>query len=166
MIKLNLGCGQHPMEGFINIDAIKKNGTDVVMDVTKLEYPDNYADEIHAYHLCEHFYVWEVVDILKDWRRVLKPGGKLVVEMPDIRKGAINFLQAITTKNPDVAIRLGLWAFYGEAEYKNPLMSHKWGWWPESFATALQMAGFNSINEEDPQTHQKLVRDFRMEAIK
>ena len=101
MIKLNLGCSIYKLHDFINIDITPliteaTNGDydikpDVVADVRKLPYPDNYADFIYAGHLLEHFRWKETKAILKEWQRVLKVGGKLCITVPDCKWGADKF---------------------------------------------------------------------------
>lgn len=81
-IRLNLGAGKTPMEGYVNID--RKNGTEAY----PLPYADNSVDEVRASHILEHFPHGEQPAILKDWVRVLKPGGVLKIAVPDIRKVA------------------------------------------------------------------------------
>ena len=55
---------------------------DVVADVTEeLPFDDNYADAIIARHILEHCV--NTIGALKQWKRVLKPGGRLIVSVPD-----------------------------------------------------------------------------------
>lgn len=82
-LNLHLGCGDIRLSGFINIDIAKTPATDKVMDARKLNYPDNSVDTIYASHLLEHFPHGEVPLVLKEWHRVLKPGGKAVIVTPD-----------------------------------------------------------------------------------
>jgi len=60
MVKLNLGCGDKILQGYINVDAVSEragNKPDVICDVRKLDkIYDNYADEIMAVHVVEHFW--------------------------------------------------------------------------------------------------------------
>lgn len=81
MVRLNLGCGAVRLEGYVNLDI--KDGT----DVRKLPYKDGTVDEVYASHLLEHFdYDNEVPDVLKEWVRVLRPGGILRLSVPDVDK--------------------------------------------------------------------------------
>jgi glycosyltransferase involved in cell wall biosynthesis len=49
-------------------------------DVTKLPLPDNYADVINIHHVLEH--VPDEKNALLELRRVLKPGGYLIIGVP------------------------------------------------------------------------------------
>ena len=77
-MKLNLGGGNQKIPGFINIDRL--NGQEAF---PLPAYADGSVDEIRASHILEHFGHREVPDVLKEWVRVLKPGGVLRVAVPD-----------------------------------------------------------------------------------
>lgn len=77
---LNIGGGRYNLPGHVNVDI--KNGH----DARKLEYPDNSIDEVYASHVLEHFGADETELILKEWVRVLKPGGLIRIAVPDMRK--------------------------------------------------------------------------------
>lgn len=79
-LKLNLGSGDCPIEGYVNID--RKTG----QEAYPLAYEDNSVDEIRASHILEHFGLYEVGDVLKNWADKLKPGGLLKIAVPDIDK--------------------------------------------------------------------------------
>jgi len=77
-LKLNIGSGDGiTMKGYTNVDA--KFGDSAF----PLAYSDNSVDEIYASHILEHFPHAQTLDVLKDWVRVLKPGGVLKVAVPD-----------------------------------------------------------------------------------
>ncbi len=46
-------------------------------------FPDNTVGLIYACHVLEYFDRVEVTDVLREWRRVLAPGGTLRVAVPD-----------------------------------------------------------------------------------
>ncbi len=52
LVRLNLGCGDKILEGYINVDVASERAgklPDIVCDIRKLEkFPDNTADEILA----------------------------------------------------------------------------------------------------------------------
>jgi len=86
MLKLNLGCGGDKREGWVNIDINPKFNPDRVMDVRKLDYPDNSVDEILALDILEHFSYNETLSILKEWVRVLKPSGIIAIRVPSLKR--------------------------------------------------------------------------------
>ena len=77
-LKLNIGAGSTVIPGFTPID--RKLGSEAY----PLSYPDNSVDEIRASHILEHFSFADAQAALKDWTRVLKPGGKIRLAVPDL----------------------------------------------------------------------------------
>lgn len=85
-LKLHLGCGDKKLAGYINIDIVPTEGTDVVMDVAEELHliPSNIASEIRLESVFEHFYRYQQRKILEEFYRILKGGGKLVINwLPD-----------------------------------------------------------------------------------
>lgn len=78
-LRLNLGAGAKPLNGFVNLDH--KTG----QEAYPLEYPENSVDEIRASHILEHFPYGKVLEILKHWVSRLKPGGLLRIAIPDFQ---------------------------------------------------------------------------------
>lgn len=99
IVRLNLGCEDKILEIYVNVDvASERVGKlpDVVCDVRKLDnFSDNFADETLAVHVVEHFWRWEVVKTLKEWVRVLKPGGKMILECPNLKSAREEFLKNV-----------------------------------------------------------------------
>lgn len=172
-IKLNLGCGSKFIEGFVNVDVVRPQGNlpananFVEDDIRSLDtFKENTVEEIVAFHLVEHIPVYDLEPTLIRWHDVLKPGGRVVVELPCLRKSCINFLQVDTTKNPELVYNLGLKGLFGEPHPENTWMEHKWGWTFETLAQQFRNAGFVEIREEVPVTHMGPARDFRLAAYK
>ena len=83
-MKLHLGCGKRHIPGWFHIDALEYPHVDKVGPVDKLDFlPDGSAELIYACHLLEHFGRKEVHAVLREWYRVLKPGGILRLAVPD-----------------------------------------------------------------------------------
>jgi len=170
-IKLNLGCGDKILDGYINVDVVESRAgkkPDVIFDLHDLsKFKSNSVDEILAVHVIEHFWQWEVVDILKEWTRVLKPGGKMILECPNLISAAEEFL-----KNSDIAAMGGsegqrsMWVFYGDPGWKDPLMIHRWGYTPRSLATVMAAAGLTELRQEPAQFKLREPRDMRIVGAK
>lgn len=160
LVKLDLGAGNKVNEGYIRVGLEPDH--DVVTDLRKLPFPDDYADEAMAIHVIEHFYPWELMPTLIEWRRVLKPGGLLALELPDLYKCCAAFVKD-SGKNP----RNSLWGIYGDSGYADIMMLHKWGYTPETLASVMREAGFVKVKSKDPVFHaRRLDRDMRLEARK
>lgn len=75
-----------PLPGYVNVDLA------VGQRAYPLAYEDGSVDEIRASHILEHFSHLEVQDVLRDWVRALKPGGRLAVAVPDFAVLAQQYL--------------------------------------------------------------------------
>ena len=81
-MKLNLGCNQFYVPGFINIDIDPTHRTDLIEDCeTLLSFRANTVDEIYAGHLLEH--IINLRSTLMRWYELLKPGGICTITVPD-----------------------------------------------------------------------------------
>jgi len=76
-MRLNLGAGGYPLADYENLD--RKTG----QEIYPLAYPDECADEVRASHVLEHFPYRDTLDVMREWVRVLKPGGLLRIAVPD-----------------------------------------------------------------------------------
>ena len=155
-IKLNLGCGNQPVAGYINIDLNDPNA-DINADVRSLTYEDNSVDEILAIHLFEHFSPYEAYKILAEWHRVLKTGGKLVLELPDIEELCKQFVTADKSKRY-VLIN----CIYGTM----PTTPHLFGWYEEILMDHLRTIGFRVMKRAPVQFTYHMGYNMRIEAIK
>jgi len=80
-VKINVGCGFRKIEGFVNLDIDRRCNPDILCDITAgLPYKDGSLDYIYTSHCLEH--MWNVEDVIKDFHRVLKPGGVLEITVP------------------------------------------------------------------------------------
>ncbi len=169
-MKLNLGCGDKILEGYVNVDVAESRGgkkPDVLCDLRKLDFEDGSADEILAVHVVEHFWRWEVADILREWVRVLKPGGRMILECPNL----ISACEALL-KDPDTLSGPGkegqttMWVFYGDPAWKDPLMIHRWGYTPKSLAQLMFSVGLRELKQEPAQFKMREPRDMRITGVK
>jgi predicted SAM-dependent methyltransferase len=87
-VKLHYGCGSRIFPGWINVDAAHTAGIDLQMDLrTPLPLRSNSTRFIFAEHVLEHMDPrTDLPRVLKEFHRVLKPGGVVRVIVPDLAK--------------------------------------------------------------------------------
>lgn len=84
---LNLGSRNRAIPGFLSMDCDQHEGVDIVGDIADLSrFEDGSVGEIYSSHCLEHFPHPRTLSVLKEWHRVLVPGGKLYVAVPDFRR--------------------------------------------------------------------------------
>jgi predicted SAM-dependent methyltransferase len=82
-MKLHLGCGSRHIPGFVHVDVQHATHVDIVGPVERLPLDDASVSLIYASHVLEHFGRHAYKSVLKEWFRVLKPGGILRLSVPD-----------------------------------------------------------------------------------
>jgi SAM-dependent methyltransferase len=170
-LRLNLGCGDKILPGYVNVDVVEARAgmkPDVVCDLHDLApFDDSSADEILSVHVVEHFWRWEVRDVLREWARVLKPGARMVVECPNIKTACETFLQDPGRfSREDQNGQRTMWVFYGDPQWKDPLMIHRWGYTPESLQALLSEVGLKEVRQEPAQFKLREPRDMRVVGVK
>ena len=81
---IHLGCWHRYIDGFIHVDLCDFEHIDYRSDIKELPFfSDESANLIYSSHSFEYFDPVEAPLVLKEWRRVLKPGGKLRLSVPD-----------------------------------------------------------------------------------
>ena len=82
-MKINLGSGTLPIDGFLDVDHRSDVG-DIVDDAFLLESLElNSVEEIVASHILEHACFDRTQTILTRWKDILKPGGILWIAVPN-----------------------------------------------------------------------------------
>lgn len=132
---------------------------DVEADLRKLPFPDDYADQARAIHVIEHFQVWEAPAVIKEWVRVLKPGGELVIECPCLEK----ILKLFDV--PNIPPFMTYWGLFGDPRLEDPLMMHKWCWSEKHLARLMAECGLVNLHGAPAKFHQP-VRDMRLVGFK
>ncbi|MDY6940332.1 MAG: methyltransferase domain-containing protein [Cyanobacteriota bacterium] len=87
-IKLHIGGKEAHPEWKI-LDVEERPEVDFIGNATCLEqFEENSVDALYASHVLEHFHHSlnnELIQTLTEWHRVLKPGGKLYISVPDLQ---------------------------------------------------------------------------------
>ena len=88
-MKLNLGCGNNKLRGFINVDNQISCNPDILADLEKVPWPfeDDYIDEVILCHVLEHLGETKAayLSIIQELYRVCKPGASVIITLPHPR---------------------------------------------------------------------------------
>jgi len=82
MNKLNVGCGNEILQGYINIDVVPLDGVDVVHNLSEFPWPfeDNRFEDIRMINILEH--LPDTVKTMEEIWRISKSGSRIVIRVP------------------------------------------------------------------------------------
>jgi len=141
IVRLDIGGGRNPAPGYIAVDLV--SSADIVCDATNVPLIDGSVSEIKARHVLEHLDKSNARKALREWFRLLIPGGFCVVTVPDLEYHARQLLdpdgrsQFVNTGNFEHAMA----GFYGWQE-KGAHMEHRWGYTRKTLTAEMAAAGF------------------------
>jgi SAM-dependent methyltransferase len=89
-LKISLGAGTEPEDGYVNVDIVPLKGIDVLHNLMQYPWPfeDSTAEHIKAKDVIEHMATHlpdgrnSVIAFIEECHRILKPGGKLWIQTP------------------------------------------------------------------------------------
>jgi predicted SAM-dependent methyltransferase len=139
---LHLGCGKRKIEGSVNIDCNWSKATDYVGDIANLPCPPESVERIETYHVIEHIPHPIVEPMLKKWHRILRPGGVLVIECPNLDAAMRDYLSGNRERLLNI---FGRQRFPGDA--------HLYGYSPDSLSEMLRQVGFDEVVQAEPQDY-------------
>lgn len=117
-----------------------------------------------AIHVLEHLYRWEAEATLREWIRILEPGGQLIIEVPCMDK-VFDYIRQAMTKNGILKMQMVWWALWGDPRYEEPSMVHRWGYSSFELKAMLTGCGLEHVTEEPPRYH-RADRDMRVTGRK
>lgn len=103
-MRLNIGSHNKKIDGFLSVDILPLEHVDIVMDITEVPWTgetknggvpeglgevfkgvfmNDSVDEIVMIEVLEHISFYDTEKVLREMHRVLKPGGKLSIQVPD-----------------------------------------------------------------------------------
>ncbi len=156
-MKIELASGYHPDMSFDIHSDINPNCPHLehVGSLDKLPWEDNFADEMRACDIIEHFSYRDTLRVLAEWYRVLKPGGKIYIQCPNAKLLAQRWL------NNDLPLMNGMpidfsasyWIMGGQEDNTFAKSGDDWRWnahytlfSPESMKFYLEKVGFKDID--------------------
>jgi predicted SAM-dependent methyltransferase len=139
--RLHIG-GKEARAGWEVLDAIAAGHVDHVGNARDLSrFADGTFVQVYASHVLEHFdYRDEIAAVLKEWHRVLTPGGTLCVSVPDMER--LCHLYLTPGLAPDMRFQLMRMVFGGHIDQYD---YHLTGLDEKYLRQQLQQAGFSTI---------------------
>jgi predicted SAM-dependent methyltransferase len=140
--KLHIG-GQVLVKGWEILNINPGPLVDHVSDAGNLQcFADNTFSQVYASHVLEHFdYTGSLMAALKEWIRVMTPGGTLYVSVPDLDVLARLFLdrELLSYQDRFLAMRMIFGGHIDKSDY------HLVGLNEEFLRDILRIAGFTTI---------------------
>lgn len=136
-MKLNIGCGLSYRKGYVNIDAFNDTVADNMMSVVNMDFDDNVFTQVDCIQVIEHLGAAKSIYALSEIHRVLRPGGRFLLETPDLHHSFKSFLKG----NEERRKLIMNWIF----GLDTPGLSHRYGFPEELLKTMLHEAGFVDI---------------------
>ncbi|MCG7392443.1 hypothetical protein MHY87_05940 [Microvirga sp. ACRRW] len=137
-LRINLGCGHVPLNGYINVDMRALPNVDIVAEVGDLPLQKGLAQEVFSAHVLEHFPQEEMRrKLLPYWRDLLASGGTFRAIVPDA--------EAMIAKmaSGEYSFEEFREVFFGLQEYEGDFHFNMFT--PASLRILLEEAGFKNI---------------------
>lgn len=159
-LKIVLGCGplpMHPMhykwidDTWTFTDLFPRNKRIIKLDARNTKYKTGSVDAIYASHILEHISHAETQSTLMHWYKVLKPHGKLIINVPDLEWVFQQFLRNYRKNQPIKSSAYKsyedlLLVIYGHQNASGE--THQTGFTQKSLEKSLKKAGFSKIRVE------------------
>lgn len=145
-IWLNIGCGRKHLKGYVNMDIAQPY--DQKLDARSgLPFGDRTVDGVYSEHFFEHLTQAEGLAFLRECRRVLKPGGRIRIAMPDLDE-LVQRYQSEDWRGEGDMFRLGFDWVVNRCEMLNFAM-REWGhrhfYNEEELRRITNLAGFRAL---------------------
>lgn len=154
---LNLGCGKRVLAGFINVDKFCDVAGLFKADIYRLPFKGNSTDAIFSAHSLEHLPIRRAYLALRDWHRVLKPDGTVLLSMPDL-----DMIMTILLKK-DLPMKARRWFMYTLFGYQadmevskseedpsvDPGQFHTCGYSKRTLIEEMETLGYNVLEAEN-----------------
>ena len=144
---LSVGAGKDDLKKWresgyvcVTLDIDPRTEPNIVGNMTDLGMiRDGMYHVIYCSHSLEHLYPHEVPRALAEFYRVLKPGGKLIILVPDLEG-----VPATDDVLPGSSL-CGLHLYYGDASQieEFPAMAHHSGFVASTLRNVMEKAGFS-----------------------
>jgi predicted SAM-dependent methyltransferase len=148
-LRVNIGCGPNALPGWINLDAARADGIDVLWDLRHgLPFPSESCTAIFGEHVIEHITKEDAEKLLRDCHRVLQKGGVVRISTPD----AGRFLRSYAGDGEFLRHPNFIEPVAAPLDRINTIMrayGHLWLYDAETLTSLFQRAGFSDIIQQE-----------------
>ncbi len=145
-MRLSVGAGGRKKPGYVTVDI--QPGNDVQAPMWDLPYQDGEIEAIYSRHAIEHVTFVEAQRTLREWHRVLQPGGTIEIICPNRDYHVWQLSQPGQSPAGSVSNWTHAMAsLYGWQKHEHDF--HKWAWTPEELIVACREAGFRDLAHSD-----------------
>lgn len=143
------GVGRNRPDGWVtvNVDTELRAAPDHIADITAEANElaglfELYSlDAIRCIHVLEHIASNEIKPTLHYWRKFLKPGGELLIVVPDLGKLAIDYADGIIPFDVFCAV-----AYVPGSRTRDRIEEiHRWGWDSQTLERDLAEIGYKNV---------------------
>ncbi len=149
--RLNVGCGQVALEGWVNVDVSSDSRVvNLVWDARdRFPIDDGTCRFIYNEHFLEHLTIEDGVAFLRECRRILQPDGVLRIAMPSLEEVVRQYYENDWKDQPSLQ-RWNLTWIQTRAELLNVAFrwwGHQWLYDREELHRRLREAGFTVMRD-------------------
>jgi SAM-dependent methyltransferase len=162
-LRLDIGAGALDVPTLVSIGGVARpdgawttvdayTPADIRAEMWRLPLPDGSVEAIWSSHALEHVPREMVQPTLREWLRVLRPGGKVTIRVPNLNYACAHWLA-----HPEDPFAIK--ALFGSQDHEGEF--HKHGWNLASFRADLSAADFalDSLTTEQSYGQQTLVAE-------
>jgi hypothetical protein len=158
-LRLNIGCGHVPLEGYVNVDMRELPGVDALAEAGATPFDPGTVTEVHSAHLLEHFPVEQLRRVvLPHWHALLRPGGELRAIVPDAEAMLADFASGAMSFDDLREVTYGLQEYEGDFHFN--MFSR------EGLAALLRGAGFTNVSFAFQGRKNSKCRDMEIRGVR
>jgi predicted SAM-dependent methyltransferase len=114
----------------------------IICDISeRMPFEGDQFKEIHGMHCLEHISHLKTDAVLREWNRILRPGGLLRIDVPNLRYWATRIVNDL--RDQEAVVHL-----YGNQDYGD-LNVHRTGFTDSLLELAYLKAGFENVVVKD-----------------
>lgn len=141
--RLDMGGGDYPRAGFLSVDPYSEHA-DIRASMDSVPLPDGSVSEIWSSHALEHLNKFQTVPTLREWKRLLVPGGIAQIDVPNLLWACQNWIWRQSNDwHMDVLFGMN----------NKPGETHMQGFTPAIMAGYVAEAGLELVSTQDIESH-------------